>query len=241
MSDAIEKFIFLVIGGVGTQILAKFRNRIAILNYSVFHQSLGASVQNPLVGSIEIKYNGHSVESLYLTSIFIENDSSKDIKDIDFNIYCDGNSRIILSQAENESNRSALHLTSDFMKLLEETKTDSTKLEQFLSKRNYKIPALNRQDKVKIFMLVSNTLTQQPIVTVNCEHVGVRMKYAEVHPLFRDEPQRNCAWMGAFVTLLICWPLVNYTNLEFIGIAIIFAGLAGIFSLFFGWALVKWL
>lgn len=238
MKPWVEKVILVIVGGLITQIWNKIKSRTMYLDYSVWHQPLGTSVNDNLFGNVQILYNENPMKSLYFSTVIIENLSSKDIENIDINIYCDSESSILVSHGYLDLSPNALNFTKNYQELLEKSKNDHDTLITALGRRDYTIPVINRGDNLKIQLLMTND-RKQPEVYVSCEHKGVKMKFSKNLKDFYGESSKHCARLGSIITLLLLIPLIIYMPSEYHIYSIIAGTLMGLFAMFIGWVFIK--
>lgn len=238
MKPWIEKSILVIIGIILTHIWNKLKSRIVYLHYSVWHQPLGTSVNDNLFGDVQILYNKTPVNSLYFSTVTIENHSSKDIQDLELNIYCDSTSSIMVSHGYLDYSPNALKFTDEYAALLEKAKTDQPTAITALGRRDYKVPILNRGEVIKIQLLMTNP-NKQPEVYVNSEHPGLKMKFSKKLRDFWGESAKYCASIGSIVALLLTVPLINYVPSEFSYLSVIAGTILGLVAMILGWLFIK--
>lgn len=230
MEAIVFPLITFILGIVITHLWLKYKNRINTIKYSVQYQYLGASVDDKRFGSVKLLYNDKPIKCLYNARVLLLNESNRDITDIDMNIVCDPDSLIILSFGRNTSSFNELAFTDNYGKILSEGKN----LVQIFTRRDYKLPVLNRGDKVEILLLMTNINNKQPTLGVSCDYPGVRMKYSQKAPYeIFGEPLHHCSLLGSLIALLLCVPIIvlvsNKTAAVYIAAIIaLFASLLGL-------------
>ena len=84
-----------VFGIFVTWITQQILNKRAVFSYNVSH-SLGDSTDDIIFGSVRVTLNGNEVPNLYLSTIEIRNESSKDYENVDIRAYT--NDTLLLSE-----------------------------------------------------------------------------------------------------------------------------------------------
>ncbi|MCK4672769.1 hypothetical protein KAT67_02170 [candidate division WOR-3 bacterium] len=234
MQIILFSFITFVLGIIITHLWTKYKTRIKKIKYNVQYQYLGASVDDTRFGSVKLLYNDKPIKCLYNAKVLLSNESHHDISDMEINIVCDPDSTIILSFGRNTSSFNELAFTKDYGKVLNEGKN----LVYIFTRRDYMLPVLNRGDKVEILLLMTNVHNKQPIVEVNCDYAGVRMKYSPKAPyeLFGESLQ-HCSLLGSFITLLLCISIVLFIGNRVI--AVFLAAVIALFASLVGFAFIK--
>ncbi len=65
--------ITFLLGVFVTHIWNKFKNRIKLLKYTVWHQYLGMSIDDARFGSLKLLYNNNPIKNLYLSRVILLN------------------------------------------------------------------------------------------------------------------------------------------------------------------------
>lgn len=209
----------------------RFKNRIAKLEYEVFHNYLGATESNPYFGTVQILYNDNPVTNLFMSKVVIENTNQKDLGEFELNIGANVDSLIIVSHGNKAGSVKPLEFTEKYMQLLADNSPN------LLLSRDYLIPCLNRGEKVEISMLITNTKGLRPFVTVSCEVAGVKLKESKYHPKIFGEPQRASSILGCLLVVIAAFPMAKYIENNYL--AVYFAAIAGLFAIFIGVGLRK--
>ncbi len=193
------------ITAVGGYLLRRFRERMTTLRWSVTHQSV-ASTTLDLFGKVEILHNGNPVRNLSMCYIEIENESSKDLTNVDFTVSYADETVFLMSLASLKGGK-GLQLTDSWTKpmnewttLPEADKAAKVALYSFLSHmREYRIPVLNRRAGVTFAALVEVPAGITPAAVVNCEHPGVRLRHRPASPLFLGVNQQRATFLGFMI------------------------------------------
>lgn len=226
--------ITFVFGAVVTHLWDKVRKRIVWLKYTVLHHALGASAQDAKFGSVKLLYNDTPVVNLFMSTIMISNENSSDLSNIDLNIVCDQESLILISHGRNMASSNELQLTANYASLLSNAKQEN--LGYLFTRRDYKIPVLNRGDKIEFALVTTNPKGKQPYLTVNCDHAGVKMRQVPKFQELFGEPLPHSALIGAIIAVTLCLPAVCFIESKavLVGACVgfgLFASLLGVLAI----------
>lgn len=236
MRDKIILSLITFVSGIFIKgIWDKFKKRIICLRYTVWHQYLGASVDDTRFGSLKLLYNNTPLKSLYMSNVKLINESEKDLSALEVNIVCDQGSAILVSYGKNRASLKELKFTDEYNKVLLNQNPDN--MGHIFERRDYKIPVLNRGGKVDFSLLTTNLKGLQPRLSVSCDYPGAKMKYGNVLPELFGEPQAKSALLGSLAALLLCIPIVIF--IESKAIAVFIAGLICLFAVLLGIILRK--
>lgn len=223
-------FATFILGACFNHVWDKFRKRTLLLKYTVWHYPLGTSGHDPRFGSVKLLYNDNPVNNLFMSTILLSNENNKDLTNLELNIVCDQESMIIISHGRNKSSLNDLTFTDKYTQVLVSNKPES--LGYIITRRDYKIPVLNRGDKIDIVLLTTNRQGKQPVLTVSCDYPGVRIKYAQVYQELFGEPLPQSALLGSLIALLLCGPIIFFVGNKTIAIWV--AVVLGLFASMLG-------
>jgi len=222
-----------ILGLFINHIWEKFKKRISLVKYTVWHLFLGGSADDPRFGSLKLLYNDRPVRNLYMSRVLLSNESNRDLSNVELNVVSDRDSAILVSHGRNMSSLNDLSFTDKYTKVLSELKPEN--MEYIFGRRDYKLPVLNRGDKVEISLLLTNFKSMQPNITVSCDYPGVKMKYARVFPELFGEPQIHSALLGTLIALLLCVLIIFLIHSKTIAVLLaaficLFASLLGVLA-----------
>lgn len=239
MKESFVGSVFLVLLGIVLKhCWDKIQNRLIYLNYSVWHKSLGASITDNLFGNVQILYNNNPVSNLYFSTLLIENNGSRDLENIELNIYSDTSSVILVSHGYLDLSPNPLMFTEEYSDLLARVDTDAAALTAASTRRDYKVPVLNRGDKLNIQMLITNHL-KEPNIFCSSDHAGIKMKLVAYVKDFYGESAKHCAWIGSIISLAVCWPLIQQMPSDFLFLSVIAGTIIGLMAMVWGWLAIK--
>lgn len=214
MSEFSEKIIIgtitLIIGIVVKHIWDKYFNRITRLKYSIWHNYVGSSIEDVKFGSVKLLYNNTELRNLYASNVIIKNETGKDLNDLELNISCNNGSLILVSHGRNTNSIKELDFTTSYREIIERNNPDDATY--IYTRRDYKIPIINRGDVIEITLLTTNFNNVRPVLFVTSEHRGVKLKYY-VEPIkLMGVPQTTSVLAGMIASLILCVPLFYYVR-----------------------------
>lgn len=165
----------------------RYRDRLVPLNWQVVHTRIAQAGGDARFGTIQVLFNNVAVQNVFLTTVTVENASSKDLKDLDLDaFFADGTmikgtaarvvgsaNELMLSPALTERFRRAMTLKPEDANYVKEW--------DFLQKnRSFRVPTLNRGGSVTIPMVVEAPPGRpNPVVGMASDALGVRL---QMHP-----------------------------------------------------------
>jgi len=198
--------ITFVTGIIFKHLWDRFIHRIITIRYSVWHQTLALSGDNPLFGNVEVLHEGTSVKNLFISAVKLSNDSNHDLSKLELNIACDSQSLILISHAANSRSLKNLNLTDDWSQALSDEHVPDP-----LRTRDYQVPVFNRGDVIDILMLVTRETVGLPFLVVSCDHPGLKLKFHFDSPQkLYGESQKLSALVGLLITIILCSGIVYY-------------------------------
>ena len=197
--------VWAVTGVIGF-LVGRFQGRLVRLRYWTIHSNLGSSVNSSQFGSVQITHNGILVNSLYLSTLTVENPSNKDLQNLKIVLYCDTPSTILVSHATKRGDLSDISFDQEFVSFA----LANPDLNVPQKRREYRIPVLNRHQLLDFKVLVTNANAQQPFVWASCEHTGLKLDEVKWVHRFWGEPRDLAAVVGLLFALIACYPIYKY-------------------------------
>ncbi len=223
----------LLLGWLGAQIWNKFRSRVTVLRYQIVHTYLGASQTDALFGTLKVSLNDEEYANVYLSTVSLTNDTGKDFKDLEINIVPDQQTQVLGSYGRKSPGMNFLPFTDEFQNYVNQAIAKNQEAATYIeTRRDYRIPVLNRNDQITVTLLTTNAAGQQPSLAIGCDYVGVRLNQAPTVPQMYGEPQTLSAWIGIAIVLVLGWPILVLIPSK--SVAVMVAILLGIFAMGFG-------
>jgi hypothetical protein len=241
-------FLSLVIGIY----LEKFRSRLTILKYELFFQPLATAAQNAYWGNIEVLHNGRPINHLSFITVYLKNDSNRDLQEVNVDIRVDQNSRILAQSGFYEESGTPILLEQGYFEhyldVVERNEIDvqtrranpnhvtpaqlSTEIDLILTNKKFHLPVLNRRSEITLNILTENIQGQTPQVSVSVLHKSVKViKQADKAQEDRELGLNMILWgLLAFVIgVLIIQRMFTEAT-----IPLVLTGILGIAYLFIG-------
>lgn len=199
--------ITLIIGIIIKHIWDKYLNRVTKLKYSIWHNYIGSSIEDVKFGSVKLLYNQNELQNLYSSNVIIKNETGKDLSDLELNISCDNGSLILVSHGRNTSSIKELEFTDTYAEIINQNNPDDANF--IYTRRDYKIPVINRGDTIEITLLTTNFNNQRPVLYASTEQKGVKLKYYLEPIKLLGVSQLSSTLIGLIASILICIPIYS--------------------------------
>lgn len=213
-----NKFVIAVVSWLGgilaTVLVWQIQNRRSVLSYFVNHSKVGTSADDRTFGTVQITWNGAEVPNLYLSTVELRNESSKDLRDIRIKAY--SNDTTLLSEFP--------HLigTTQFIKYSPEYEekiavspgTVPTQFQRDMhgQSREYVIPTLNRGQVIRFQYINISKSEQQPTIWLEVVHPGVLLRFRPPQNQIFGVPQPLAALAGILLGILFTTLLYAYSS-----------------------------
>jgi hypothetical protein len=232
--------ITLIIGIAIKHIWDKYINRITRIKYSIWHNYIGSSLEDVKFGSVKLLYNNTELKNLYASNVILKNETGKDVNDLELNISCNNGSLILVSHGRNSNSIKELEFTSNYREIIDRNIPDDATY--IYTRRDYKIPVINRGDVIEITLLTTNLNNERPLLFVTSEHKGVKLKFY-IEPIkLLGVPQNTSVFTGMAASLILCIPIFYYV--KYIPLLIVLSLLNGWIASLYGVVILrifKWL
>lgn len=197
--EFIPATISLIVTGLVSIIIGiyfeKFRNKLTFLKYKIFFQPLATTSQNDYWGEIAVSHNKRTVNHLSFVTVGIQNDSNRDIENLNIDLWVDNQSQFLgVSGFYNESKNAILleqvyfNYYTDVLKRnlvdTEEAKTNqdhitspqlTNEIQYVQSNKKFYLPVFNRHSSITLHLLIENFKGLNPFVTVSILHKSVKL------------------------------------------------------------------
>ncbi len=237
----VGKYIFyaitFIMGLVVKHYYDLYRNKIQIIKYTISKVFAGASEDSKIFGKVQVLHNDIPVENLYLCKIDFINTTNKDFKDLKIDVWCDLDSEILTCSA---LKKGSIHVFKPTKEYMEECRNITTGNSAALnrSRRPYDIPVLNRNDEVYFSCLVSSKKGVDPLISLACEHAGLKFEAIDVLPsMVWGENRTHGVIYGIIISAILMIPTLYFISPKII--ATIVAFILGIFCLIPGILFLK--
>jgi len=240
---ALPTFIAAAIGGIVAWFFGLILKRRARFIYTVTHSNVGASTDDPVFGSIEVLYNKIPATNLWLSTLEITNTSLRDFKEVPLEITARNNASLLNETLRvNDTFPSDIYWEENYKQQLirpEGKEATDFQVKLYHSVRKYKIPVVNRSDKLT-FTYLTHTQGGMPELYATINMAGILCKFRSLHNLPLDLYYTIIRAVG--FGLMFTIPLLVLTifkvddsqNTAIIGWILGFS--TGTLGLVFGWA-----
>jgi len=235
--------IALVSGAVGALIsfIAQiFFRRRGVCSYSVNHNRIAVAGDDPVMGSVRITWQDAEVSNLFLSSLELRNDSSKDFQNFKVRVYTD-NIMLLNESTQLADSPDILHWSNEYQKQVEVSEDGAfTKLQLTIynGQREYSVPVLNRGQRVNLtFLNMAKAGIDQPLIWMSINHPGLVLKFRTARPSFIGVPHRSALIAGLVVSLIVIGLVANASWEEYLLAVGAFA--LGVFVLLPGALLIR--
>lgn len=104
LSQLIQNQYFSIIsGGLGgiftAWLIQRILQRRGIFSYSVTHDRVGITTEDPVFGSVAVTWNGDTIPNLFLSTMEMKNESLNDYENVIVRAYT-GDTKLLTEQAE---------------------------------------------------------------------------------------------------------------------------------------------
>ena len=213
-----NKFVIAVVAWLGgilaTVLVQQIKNRRSVLSYFVNHSKVGTSANDRTFGTVQITWNGSEVPNLYLSTVELTNESSRDLRDIRLTAY--SNDTTLLSEFP--------HLigTTQFIKyspeyeekitVVPETLPTQFQRDTYGQRREYLIPILNRGQVIRFQYINVSKSEQQPNIWLEIVHPGVLLRFRHPQSQVFGVPQPLAGLAGILLGILFTTLLYAYSS-----------------------------
>ena len=211
LPSPIKETALLAVGAVCTHFWARFRGRLTKLRWAVQYQRVAVSAQDAEFGTIQVRYNNRLVNNLHIATLQVQNESVRDLQDVELNIACLAGSTVLISEGALAGSLQRIPFTATFEQSLQQALQNPPNLPPGMlnylrTRRDYLIRVFNRQAIANFVLLIERNDNSSPNITVTCDHVGVRLRRHAPAAMFLGENQLHAALVGlaaGFIIILV--------------------------------------
>ncbi|MBS1188597.1 MAG: hypothetical protein H6R10_389 [Rhodocyclaceae bacterium] len=204
-----NQYISVVAGGLGGILTAwltqRVLNRRGIFSYSVTHNRVGITSEDPVFGSVAVTWNGNTISNLFLSTIEMKNESLNDYENVIVRAYT-SDTKLMTEQTQLLESPNILEWSEKFRKQLHvevgNSPTD-TQWSIYTGQREYVVPIFNRGQVIRITYLNSAQGSSTPSIWLSATLKGVKLKYRGPQNQILGVPQGQAAFVGVLMGLVI--------------------------------------
>lgn len=216
-------------GALLTNLVAAYRSRIRVIEYTVNHERVALSAEDVLFGTVAVTWEGLPVTNLYVSTVQIHNGTTTDYTNLEFKVWT-GTTLLLTERAEVLGTTYRLAYTEAFVRALRVEPGDTptpAQVTMFRHNREYRIPVLNRGQRVLIrYLTTVEPGADGPSVWVDMLYPGVQIVFRPVAPEIHGVAVKVALPLG----LLACLVLVGLVSVfvSQIWVAAVVCTLAGL-------------
>ena len=204
-----NQYISVIAGGLGGIFTAwltqRVLNRRGIFSYSVTHNRVGITTEDPVFGSVTVTWNGNTIPNLYLSTIEMKNESLNDYENVVVRAYT-SDTKLMTEQTQLLETPNILEWSEKYRKQLHveagSNPTDS-QWSLYNGQREHVIPIFNRGQTIKITYLNSAQSSSMPSIWLSIALKGVRLKFRGPQNQILGVPQGQAAFVGVLIGLAV--------------------------------------
>ncbi|EKO3383870.1 hypothetical protein OMA37_003945 [Vibrio fluvialis] len=176
----LSAIVLLLIGAAISLIFSKMSSKTGIFRYFVVHNKLGTSANDEIFGAVRLTWQGQDVRNLYLSTIEVENSTSCDYENIHLKVFTNRETVLLNQRTEIVDTPYIVPWDPDYEKQINVPSGEQAspeQLEVYSHNREYRLPVLNRGQKIRLSYLSSNPNDDNfPVVCISTLSKGVKLK-----------------------------------------------------------------
>jgi len=201
------------LGGIIAAVLVQqILNRRNVLIYFVNHLKVGTSADDKTFGSVQITWNGEQVPNLYLSTLELRNESSRDLQNVCVKAYS-GDTLLLSEFPQLVGTTQFVKYNPEYEKKISVIAGEKPTQQQrdiYGQGREYMIPVLNRGQIIRFQYLNISKSERQPSIWLDIVHPGVVLKFRNPQNQIFGVPQPKAALTGVLLGLLLATLLYAY-------------------------------
>ena len=205
-------------GALVLHLWQRYLGRMATIRWSEIHNQVASSGHDPNIGHLQVLWNDKPVENIQLCTVEVENESSRDLKDVEVK-FCYEDGTKFLDRGTTYGTTQFFPFGTHFNAALQritatspEQQANDYDLQYVHSRREFVVPVMNRGTKLRFMFFVRTLTLHPPKLAVAIEHSGVKLRQQPQRPILLGVPQTHAIWTGLVLGLAIAvWlgPLIS--------------------------------
>jgi hypothetical protein len=221
LRSPIQEAVLLAAGAVCNHFWARFRGRLTKLRWAVQYHRVAVSAQDAAFGTIQVLHNNRPVNNLHIAALQVQNESVRDLQDVELNIACLDGSTMLVSEGSLAGSLQQIPFTVTFNQALQQAFQNPTNIPQatlnyLVTRRDYLIRVFNRGVIANFVLLIERNDNNPPNLTVTCDHVGVRLRRHAPAVMLLGENQLHAALVGLAVGFVIILVMTWFISLKWV-------------------------
>lgn len=213
-----NQYISVIAGGLGGIFTAwltqRVLNRRGSFSYSVTHNRVGITTEDPVFGSVAVTWNGSTIPNLYLSTIEMKNESLNDYENVIVRTYT-SDTKLMTEQTQLLDSPNILEWSEKYRKQLHVEDGNTPTANQwsiYNGQREYVIPIFNRGQAIKITYLNSAHSSSMPSIWLSIALKGVRLKFRGPQNQILGVPQGQAAFVGVLIGIVVLVVLAQVSS-----------------------------
>ena len=191
-------------GIIATIITQRWLNRRAIFVYSVFHSQIGLSAEDAVYGSVRITWNNTPAYRLYLSTIELTNESTRDFESITVRAFTN-NTKLLKEKTSVVGTTRIVEYTDGYNQKIAVAKgaqPTEVQVNLYYHQKEYIIPTMNRGQTIRFEFLNEAESEEQPEIWLDVLHKGVRCKFKPLQDQFMGVAKPTATLVGNMIGML---------------------------------------
>lgn len=213
-----NKYILALVSGIGGILLAlitqKILNKRGLFTYFVQHNKIGVSADDAIYGSVRVTWNNNTITHLYMSTVELINQSSKDYESVVVRVYTN-NTLLLSERTEIVDTTRFLSYTGEYASQIHVPEGEEPTEQQktlYRRQRDYVIPTMNRNQIILFQYLNAANTEAQPSIWLDVLHTGVKLKFRVAPVSILGVPRPSAAFAGLIVGLLFVGLVISYID-----------------------------
>ena len=235
----------LTLGAIIGIIVKSWWNKTSIFSYRITVNQVGLSTEHAVFGTVRATWQDNPVRNLHFVTIEVENRSTRDFEDVEFVVFSEQETWLLNEMTERVDSPYIVEYSSAFkekMKVPEGEKLTEDQMKEWLHRRDYALPVLNRGRRIRFSYLCTKPNDDgAPDVWIDTPSKGIKLRkardpYVILNPMW-GVPVPSAQYTGLLVAVLVflaCGLFIND-----VWLASFIAMFVGLFAQLFGALLYK--
>jgi hypothetical protein len=216
--------VSIFMGIIITFITQKWINKRSIFAYTVFHNLIGVSTEDPTYGSVKVTWNNDPVPHLFLSTISLTNSSSNDFESVIVRVHTT-NTKLLTENCMLEGMTRKVDFSDDFdekIKVPNGGAPSINQIELYECQREYQIPIINRGQKINFQYLNAALSNEQPTIQIEILHKGVKCEFQVPKMEILGVPQQTAVWIGTLIGIFAIGMIILFVENLIIAVSLAF-------------------
>ena len=200
-------------GILASVVVQQILGRRSVLSYFVHHWKLGTSSEDKTFGTVQITWNNAPVQNLYLSTVELLNESSRDLQNVRISAFT-GDTILLSEFPQLVGTTHFIRYSPEYQQAIAVAPGASPtpgQWDTYGKRREYTVPVLNRGQIIRFQYLNTSKSDKQPTIWLEVVHPGVTLKFRKPQQQVLGVPQPWAALAGVLLGLLFTTLLYAYS------------------------------